>query len=96
MGEDPTGEELAELLLHEPGEAGAGGAVVGVAEKSLQMGADDGVEDAALRVAWAVGRAYESHGPHVRPARGPGQCPKRNTPPSPLTFILSPRGERAG
>ena len=71
MGEDAAGQELAELLLHELGETPAVGALGRFAEKGLQMGADDRVEDAALRAAWAVGRAYEGHGPHVRPARGP-------------------------
>ncbi len=80
VGEDSTGEELAELLFHEPRQAGPLGAVGRFAEKGLQVGADHGVENAALRVAGAVGRAREGHGPHVRSERGPGQCPKRNTP----------------
>ena len=56
MGEDAAGEKVPELLLHELGQAGAGGAVGRLAEEGLQVGADDGVEDTALRVAWAVGR----------------------------------------
>ncbi|MFZ1058261.1 MAG: hypothetical protein WAP47_03600 [Candidatus Rokuibacteriota bacterium] len=80
VGEDAAGEELAELLLDEAGQAGAVGALGRCAEKGLQVGADDGVEDAALGVAWAVGRAREDHGPQVRPKRGPGQCPKSDTP----------------
>jgi len=80
MGQDAAGQELAELLFHELGEAGAVDALGRFLEEGLQVGADDGVEDAALGVAWAVGWAREGHGPHVRPARGPRQCPKRNTP----------------
>jgi hypothetical protein len=56
VGEDAAGEELAELLLDELGQAGAVGAMGRFAKKGLQVGADDGVEDAALRVAWAVSR----------------------------------------
>ena len=80
MGEDAAGQELAELPLHEPGEAGGVTAVGRFAKKGVQVGADDGVEDAALWVAWAVGGPREGHGPHVRPERGPRQCPKKNTP----------------
>ena len=47
VGEDAAGEELAELLLHEPGQADALGAAGRLAEKGLQVGADDGVKDAA-------------------------------------------------
>ena len=47
VGEDAAGQELAELPLHEPGEAGAVGALSRFLEKGVQVGADDGVEDAA-------------------------------------------------
>ena len=63
VGEDAAGQELAKLLLDELGQAGAVGALGRFAEEGLQVGADDGVEDAALRVAWAVGRAREGHDP---------------------------------
>ena len=43
MGEDAAGEEFAELLLHELGQARARGAAGRLAEKGLQVGADDGV-----------------------------------------------------
>jgi len=43
VGEDAAGEELAELLLHEPGQAGPLGALGRFAKKGLQVGADDGV-----------------------------------------------------
>jgi hypothetical protein len=33
--------------------------------------ADDVMEDAALCLAWAVGRALEGHGPQVGSERGP-------------------------
>jgi len=79
VGEDAAGQELAELPLHELGQAGAVTAVGRFAKKGLQVGADDGVEDAALWVAWAVGGARKGHGLHVRPERGPRQCPKKNT-----------------
>jgi hypothetical protein len=65
VGEDAAGDELAELLLHEPGQAPAVGTLGRFAEKGLQVSADDGVEDAALRVTWAVGRALEAHGPRA-------------------------------
>ena len=79
VGENAAGQELAELLLHEPGEAGAVGALGRFLEKGLEVGADNGVKDAALRVAWAVGWPREGHGLHVRPERGPRQCQKKNT-----------------
>jgi hypothetical protein len=50
------------------------------AKEGLQVGADDGVEDAALRVAWAVGRALWGHEPQVGPEPVPRQCRKGNTP----------------
>ncbi len=80
VGEDAAGQELAELLLHELGQASAHAAAGCLTQKGLQVGADHGVEDAVLHVSRAVGRAREGHGPHVRSERGPGQCPKRNTP----------------
>ena len=71
MGEDAAGEELAELLLHELGQAGAVGTVSRFAEKSLQVRADDGVEDTALRLAWPVDRALDGHAPQVGSERRP-------------------------
>ena len=47
MGEDATGEKVPELLRHELGEAPALGAAGRLAEKGVQVGADDDVEDAA-------------------------------------------------
>ena len=57
MGKGAAGEELAELVLYELRQAGSVGALCRFAKKGLQVGADDGVEDATLRVACAVGRA---------------------------------------
>ena len=71
MGEDAAGEELAELLLHELRQAGAVGPMSCFAERGLQVRADDGVEDTALRLALAVDSARDGHGPQVGSQRGP-------------------------
>lgn len=67
----PGGGQLPELLLHELRQADAVATVCRFAEKGLQVRADDGVEDAALRLAWAVDRALDSHGPQVGSELGP-------------------------
>ena len=80
MGADAAGEELAELLLNELGQTGAVGTVGRFAKKDVQVGADNGVEDAALRVAWAVGRTLWGHEPQVGPESVRSQCRKGDTP----------------
>jgi hypothetical protein len=35
------------------------------------VSADNGMEDAALRLAWTVDRALDGHGPQVGSERGP-------------------------
>jgi hypothetical protein len=70
VGQDAAGEELAELLLHELRQAGTVGTVSRFAEKGLQVSADNGMEDAALRLTWTVDRALDGHGPQVGSERG--------------------------
>jgi len=41
------------------------------AQKGLQVRADDRVEDAALRLAWAIDRPLDGHGPQVGSEPGP-------------------------
>ncbi len=63
-----------------PGQARALGALRGLAEKGLPVGANDDVKDAALGVAWAVGCAREGHVPQLGLERDGGQCRKGDTP----------------
>ena len=75
-----TREELPELLLHEARHAGAVGALGRVAEKGLEMVADQPVEDRALRAARLVrvdGHGYRSSQGRAgrTPGRERGACP---------------------
>ena len=54
MGQDPTREELAELLLDEAGQARSVAAVRDFPEEGLQVLADDGVEHGVLGVAGLI------------------------------------------
>ena len=54
MAQDPTREELAELLLDEAGHAMSVAAVRGFPEEGLQVLADDRVEHGVLGVARAI------------------------------------------
>jgi len=54
MGQDPAREELAKLLLDEPGQAVAVAAVSDFPEERLQVLADDGGEDGVLGVAGLI------------------------------------------
>jgi len=61
MGEDSAGEELAELLLDEAGQAVAVASVGGFPQEGLQMFADDGVEDRVLGVAGLIRAVRMGH-----------------------------------
>jgi hypothetical protein len=54
MGQHPTREELAELLLDEAGQPMSVAPVGGFLQEGLQMFADDGVEDGVLAVAGLI------------------------------------------
>jgi len=69
--ENAAGEELAEPLFHELWQAVAVAPRGGFAQKGFEVGADHGVEDAALGLAGPVAHAFEKHVFHVRPARAP-------------------------
>jgi len=56
VGQDPAREELAELVLDNPRQAGAVCPLGHVAKERVQMGAHDGVQCAALGRAGAVAR----------------------------------------
>jgi hypothetical protein len=61
MGEDSAGEELAELLLDEAGQAMSVAPVGGFPQEGLQMFADDGVEDRVLGVAGLIRAVRMGH-----------------------------------
>ena len=61
MGEHAAGEELAELLLDEAGQAVSVAPVGGFPQEGLQMFADDGVEDRVLGVARLIRAVRMGH-----------------------------------
>jgi uncharacterized protein YaaQ len=61
MGENSAGEELAELLLDEAGQATSVAPVGGFTQEGLQMFADDGVEDRVLGVAGLIRAVRMGH-----------------------------------
>jgi len=61
MGENSAGEELAELLLDEAGQAMSVAPVGGFPQEGLQMFEDDGVEDRVLGVAGLIRAVRMGH-----------------------------------
>ena len=61
MGEHAAGEELAELLLDEAGQAVSVAPVGGFPQEGLQMFADDGVEDGVLGVVGLIRAVRMGH-----------------------------------
>jgi hypothetical protein len=74
VGQNPAGEEVPELLLHEVRQAGALGALRRYAEKGFQVLADDRVENAPLRRARLVGSVVPCRRAGRKPT-GPGEAP---------------------
>jgi hypothetical protein len=61
MGENSAGEELAELMLDEAGQAMSVAPAGGFPQEGLQMFADDGVEDRVLGVAGLIRAVRMGH-----------------------------------
>ncbi|HEV8682235.1 MAG TPA: hypothetical protein VGS09_05600 [Actinomycetota bacterium] len=72
MGQHSAGEELAKLLLDEPGQAGAFAVLRHLTQEGLQVLANDGVEHGVLGVAGPI-RGVDTR--HVLAYRVPGAAP---------------------
>jgi hypothetical protein len=65
MGQDPAGEEVTELLLHEGWEASAVGTMRGLAEEGLEVSVDDRVKQTLLCRAWLMGAMVRAQRPRT-------------------------------
>ena len=76
----PAGQEVPELLFHEPRQRGAVGVTLGRLEEGVEVLGDHAVQHGVLGITRPVVRGAGRHGGDIASAGERRQCPKMDTP----------------